>query len=207
MIDRRVARTRALLHRAHLALIIEKGYEGATVEDICAAANVGRSTFYAHYPNKEALHRDGLEALRRQLGEHCAHAVGRGDGAHADRLAFSLPMFEHAREHLDVYRALIGNRGGVIALDSIRLMLSDIVRAALATEGGGPDAAMRREFVVRFLVGAYMAVMTGWLDDGARASPQEMDALFRQLVGDGLVSGVRSSPSGGSPAEGREGGS
>ena len=43
-IDRRVARTRAMLQKAHLSLILEKGYEAITVDDICEAANVGRST-------------------------------------------------------------------------------------------------------------------------------------------------------------------
>ena len=43
-IDRRIARTRAMLQEAHISLILEKGYEATTVEDICDAADVGRST-------------------------------------------------------------------------------------------------------------------------------------------------------------------
>ena len=66
-IDRRVARTRAMLHQALLSLILQKGYEATTVEDICEAANVGRSTFYAHYTSKDDLKRSGLESLRRLL--------------------------------------------------------------------------------------------------------------------------------------------
>ena len=184
MIDRRVARTRALLRQAHLSLIIEKGYEGATVEDICEAANVGRSTFYAHYANKEELHRDGLETLRRQLVEHqhMARAESGADG----RLAFSLPMFEHAHEHLELYRALAGSRGGAVAIDSIRQMLSDLVRAGLSPTAGWPGGAAGREFAVRSVVGAYLAVLTWWLDDGARAAPEEMDALFRRFAAEGL---------------------
>lgn len=42
-IDRRAARTKAMLQRAHISLILEKGYEAITVEDICDEANVGRS--------------------------------------------------------------------------------------------------------------------------------------------------------------------
>ena len=52
-IDRRVARTRAMLQQAHISLILEKGYEAITIEDICDKANVGRSTFYAHYTSKD----------------------------------------------------------------------------------------------------------------------------------------------------------
>jgi AcrR family transcriptional regulator len=178
MIDRRVARTRALLHRAHLSLILERGYEAVTVEEICAAADVGRSTFYAHYPNKEALHRGGLDQLRQELTGHRA----AGSAADGDPLAFSLSMFEHAREHLDLYRAIAGGRAGVMALEEIRQIISEIVRAALPPA----KAATQREFVVRYVVGAYLAVLTWWLDSGAKLPSAEMDAMFRRLAENGL---------------------
>jgi len=47
--DRRIGRTRRLMHEALMALIVEKGYEAVTVQDILDRADVGRSTFYAHY--------------------------------------------------------------------------------------------------------------------------------------------------------------
>jgi len=182
-VDRRVARTRALLQHAHLSLIVEKGYDAVTVEDICARADVGRSTFYAHYTGKEDMHRRGLEALRAELAAHGAQLASAG----APGLAFSLPMFEHARAHLDLYRALVGSRGGTIAVDSIRQMLCDLVRAGLpsgATEAGA--AAPPREFLVQHLVGAYLAVLTWWLDGGATIPPREMDAMFQRLAREGL---------------------
>jgi AcrR family transcriptional regulator len=180
-IDRRVARTRALLQQAHLSLIVEKGYEATTVEDICAAANVGRSTFYAHYKDKQDLHRRGLENLRRQLVERSTAMLSSADGDRATGFAFSLPMFEHARDHLPLYRALVGTPGAAIAMEAIRQILCDIVRAQLpaaAREVGAPH----REFMVQYLVGAYLAVLTWWLDDGAKTSPQAMDAMFQRLA-------------------------
>ena len=184
MVDRRVARTRAMLQQAHLSLIVEKGYDATTVEDICEAANIGRSTFYAHYTNKEDMHRRGLEALRRELTEH-RDAV-RGTDVGGQGLAFSLPMFEHARAHLDLHRALMGSRGGVIAVAEIRQMLCEVVRAELPPTSGAAEVAPPREFLVQYLVGAYLAVLTWWLDQGAEPLPQEMDAQFRRLAGEGL---------------------
>jgi AcrR family transcriptional regulator len=182
-----VARTRAALQRAHLALIIENGHAAVTVEEICAAANVGRSTFYAHYADKEALHREGIDSLRRELIAHQAAAARSSHGASEDWLAFSLPMFEHARGHLDLYRALARGAGGD-AIGDIRTMLCDVVRAALKPDRFAANDAPAREFAVRYLVGAYMAVLIWWLDGGARTSPQEMDALFQRLAVDGLQS-------------------
>ena len=65
--DRRVARTRAMLQHALISMILKKGYEAITIDDICDAANVGRSTFYAHYTSKDDLKRSGLDHLRRML--------------------------------------------------------------------------------------------------------------------------------------------
>src|SRR5512143_953809 len=98
--DRRVARTLARIREAHLSLIVEKGYDAVTVEDICQRADVGRSTFYAHFTSKEDLHRRGLESLRRELED--AQASARAVSGPESSFTFSRPMFEHARAHLDL---------------------------------------------------------------------------------------------------------
>ena len=62
--DRRVQKTRKLLLDALVSLILEKGYDEVSIQDIIDRANVGRSTFYAHYENKEQLLLFGHEHLR-----------------------------------------------------------------------------------------------------------------------------------------------
>src|SRR5579864_6444923 len=96
-IDRRVARTRATLHQALITLILKKGYEAITVEDICEHANVGRSTFYAHYKSKEELHLSGMNHLRRQIVDQQRDAGAPSSDRSVRQLGFSLAMFEHAR--------------------------------------------------------------------------------------------------------------
>jgi len=51
--DRRVQKTRTLLHEALVSLIREKPYDEMVVKEILDRANVGRSTFYTHYRNKD----------------------------------------------------------------------------------------------------------------------------------------------------------
>ncbi len=184
-IDRRVVRTRAMLHQALLSLILEKGYEAITIKDICDAANVGRTTFYAHYTDKDDLKRSGLDHLRTALLARHRDAPAPSREVEKPDLGFSLTMFEHARDHIDLYRSLVGSRGGTVALETIRVILSDLVRQELAAAGGnGEDVP--RELVVQFLVGAYMAVLTWWLDRGANPSPSHMDAMFRHLATQGI---------------------
>ena len=183
--DRRVARTRTMLHRALNSLILEKGYEAITVTDICDAANIGRSTFYAHYASKDDLKRSGLDRHLRAL------LVAAAERASDRELGFSLPMFEHARDHLHLFRALSGGPGRALALCTIRRIVSDLVRKELAA-GSRQEFAdtMQREVAVQYVVGAFMAVMVWWLDGGAKLPAERMDAMFQNLVREGIVSGV-----------------
>jgi AcrR family transcriptional regulator len=189
-IDRRSARTRATLHHALMSLVRAKGYDAITVDDICEAAHVGRSTFYGHYACKDDLKRSGLVAhLRSELLEHQANVQAAPACAGERRLSFSLPMFEHARGHVESYRALAGTRGGEVALGAIREILSDLLRRELATSDRAASAEdMPRELVIQIVIGAYMTVLTWWLDSGAKLPPRQMDAVFRRLATEGLLS-------------------
>jgi AcrR family transcriptional regulator len=64
--DRRVQRTRRLLHKA-LSLILEKKYESITVQELLDRADVGRSTFYMHFQDKDELLLSGFQYLQSFL--------------------------------------------------------------------------------------------------------------------------------------------
>ena len=185
-IDRRVTRSRETLHQALLSLIMEKGYEAITVEEICERANVGRSTFYAHFTSKDDLKRRGLEHLRRELIEQQKSASNL-TGMNVPGLAFTLTMFEHARDHIHLYRALVGSRGGAVALTTIRQTLCEIVRGELAEIRSKDSDGTPRELAVQYIVGAFMAVLTWWLDGGAKLPPQRINAMFQRLATDGIA--------------------
>ena len=187
-IDRRSIRTKAMLQHALNSLIRKKDYEAITIKDICDAANVGRSTFYAHYTSKDDLKRRGFEKLRKELVDRQREAQAAPGDIKDRSLGFSLTMFEHARDHRDHYRALIGSRGGTVSLGSIRKILSDLVRDELAGTADKNSAdTIPRELVVQYVVGAYMAVMTWWLDGGAKLPPPRIDAMFRRLATQGIL--------------------
>jgi AcrR family transcriptional regulator len=172
-IDRRVSRTRAMLQHALTSLILKKGYEAITIQEICDEANLGRSTFYAHYTSKDDLKRSGFEHLRKELVNRQRDAQAAPGDVKDRSLGFSLIMFEHARDHIDLYRALVGGRGGAVSLGQIRKMLSDLVRNEFAATVDKNSAdIIPRELAVQYVVGAYMSVMTWWLDGGGEAAAE-----------------------------------
>jgi AcrR family transcriptional regulator len=67
--DRRSKRTRAALTAAFVELVLSRGYEAVTTGDISDKANVGRSTFYAHYTSKKDLLEESLQRVSSALAD------------------------------------------------------------------------------------------------------------------------------------------
>ena len=63
VIDRRVTRSRTALFDALLSLMLEEDYQSISIEDILTRADIGRSTFYAHFISKDDLLEKSLERL------------------------------------------------------------------------------------------------------------------------------------------------
>jgi len=179
-IDRRAARTRQALHDALISLVLRKGYDALTIQEIIDEADVGRATFYAHYTGKQDLLRSGFEALRVELTAARRNASAKRNVRQDEPLAFSLAMLEHAYKYKDVYRALVGRRGGIIALNEIRRVLSEVVRHELSA--APDDGSISRELTEQFVVGAFLTVLAWWLERRPKLTPTQVDLMFRRLV-------------------------
>jgi AcrR family transcriptional regulator len=184
VIDRRTARTQKAIHGALMSLILRKGYEAITVQDIIDEADVGRSTFYSHYTGKEDLLRRGFQTLRTELAEARRSGRAKTDVSHDEPLEFSLAMFEHAGKYKQIYRALVGGRGGIVAVNEIRRILSEIVKREMSTVQ--EDEAVPQDVRIQFVVGAFLTVLTWWLERRPRLTPFQVDAIFRHLVLNGI---------------------
>jgi AcrR family transcriptional regulator len=176
-IDRRSLRTRKALHQALISLILRKGYDAITIQEIIDEADVGRATFYAHYRGKEDLLRGGFVRLRAEL--EVAQDAGSSSGKRG-ALAFSRTMFEHAYLYRDVYLAMAGGRGGPVALAEIRRVLSELVKEDLSRFYRGDEVP--RDLVLQFVVGAFLTVLTWCLEKRPKMTPAQADAMFSRLV-------------------------
>jgi AcrR family transcriptional regulator len=183
--DRRVQRTRRLLHKALMSLILEKKYESITVQEILNRADVGRSTFYMHFQDKDELLFSGFQYLQSFL-ETMQEASATVPGKSYERIiGFSLHMFEHAHEYRRVNRALLGSNAEAVVRRRIHSVLAGIVWQELKLElenrklGNCPVSP---ELLAHFLVSTYISVLTWWLNSKKPASPKDIDIAYRRLV-------------------------
>jgi AcrR family transcriptional regulator len=186
-IDRRARRTRQALHQALMRLILERDYDAISVADIADGANVGRSTFYAHFSDKDDLLRNTAANLRFiVVKEHAAHA-SRSASATDRVVGFSHFMTHHLYEQRRLFGALMKGQAGQIVLALMKQVLCDLVRNELRRLPVHAKGRPGRETAVQFIVGSYIALITWWLENGAREKPESLHASFVQLVRSGLV--------------------
>ena len=95
-------RTRQQLGRALMELVLRKRYARITVQNILDQADVGRSTFYAHFRDKEDLLLGNFERMLAVVVRHSDSGMAGHDQALPQTLAF----FRHAGDHHRLYRAL-----------------------------------------------------------------------------------------------------
>src|SRR5215831_18398267 len=130
--DARVMRTRAALRDALISLMAERGWDAIHIRDICARANVGRSTFYTHFADQEDLLLSGYEDLRRLLRASCSEARFQGRP-----FGFVRALFEHAYDNQRIFRALVGKRSSQVVQRRMLELVVDMTAEELREARGG----------------------------------------------------------------------
>lgn len=176
--DRRIQRTRQLLLGALLQLIQEVDYEAITVQDILDRANVGRSTFYAHFQDKEALLLSGAEALREMF------AGFQPQLALDDRTwDFSLALFQHAEAQRPAFKALLGKKAGNVVLKHIQTTLAAYLKKGFqAAYPSKKAAAVPLDVFVQYFVSTFLGLFTWWLDNDFPCPAEQINAYYRRLT-------------------------
>ncbi len=188
--DRRVGRTRQLLHEALMGLILEKGYEAITVQDILDRANLGRSTFYSHYRDKDALLLTGFDHLQAMLEERHQSVMSGKMGGKRD-FNLSLELFRHALENQRMYKAMVGKQSGQMIMKTAHKYLSDLVEKYFdSIVKTAKKTAVPVDVAVHWIVSSFLSLLTWWLDNSTPFSPEEMDRIFRKLTLPGLEAGL-----------------
>jgi AcrR family transcriptional regulator len=181
--DRRVGRTQQLLKQSLLSLIRERGFEPLTVQDIIDRANVGRSTFYAHFRDKEDLLVHGLDELRTHLKEIQRQALAKRPGSDEAAFAFSRELSAHASQHADVFRAMVGKRSGVVFQRSFQKLLTELAREEIkALSPRNSRGSAPSEAVVQFVAAGLHGLLSWWADGQMRLTSDEVDTIFRRLA-------------------------
>src|SRR5512138_1105368 len=171
--DRRSQRTRHLLSAAMVELIREKDYSSITVNDIIERANVGRSTFYSHYRDKDDLFVGELDRVIEVLSQ-------RIPGQEEFPYFPSLGLFTHVGEEYELYKALVWTPGIDLLIKHMQKSLSQRVEQGLQKSGREFDVPI--PVLASFIAGSFLTLLKWWLENKRMYSPEQMDEMFKKLI-------------------------
>ena len=117
--DRRQQKTRSAIFSAFSDLLSKKSYTKITVQDIIDAANVGRTTFYAHFETKDEL----LREMCTEIFDHVIFDGLSAESSHDYSFSTGTPreIIPHILFHLRDNRK---NIVGILSCESGELFLN-----------------------------------------------------------------------------------
>lgn len=177
--DRRSQRTRRLLSEALVELIREKDYNTITVSDIIDRANVGRSTFYVHYRDKDDLFVAEMDRVIDVLSKDFMLE------SHEENYLFpSLGLFRHVREEYELYKALAWGPGIDLLIKHVQKSLSEKIEMSLKESGSEFNTPV--PILANYIAGSFLTLLKWWLDNKMIYSPEQIDEIFKKLTLSGI---------------------
>ncbi len=169
--DRRVGRTRKALIDALVELGLEQGFESVKIKDLTELANIGNSTFYRHYKNKNDL-----------LGSHLYEIQGEiTRELHPEMTHYDLSLLVFTV--IDKYRdaCLLA-----MSLPEDHPVMAPILKSA--TQVVNDRYKARDETIIPFIVSAnhlvnsFVKMFHWWLTDGQAYSVEQMATMANELI-------------------------
>jgi len=178
------ARTRERLRDAFLSTLAERGYERLRIADVLARASVGRSTFYEHFRDKEAL----LESTLGRFAEALTHAAENDPRP----FGFLRALLEHVRGQRALFLKLKSSRSGALVLGRLQRLVRERLATDLAREGLG-GAGPSFDLGVEHATAGLFGLIEAWLRRYPELSAAELEQAFLSLTRGG-ASGVSRAP-------------
>jgi len=176
--DRRSQRTQQTLMDALIALLAVKHYDEISINDIIDRANVGRSTFYAHYQAKDDLLKSGFERVLDMLIQQIGF-----DEADQDLQLDTTPLFRHAKGHYELYRTLVWGSGfELLTKDGHAALSAKFQESFSLLLSGKPEPSIPLAVLSYSMAGILLILLKWWLDNKMPYSPEYMDEIFQQLA-------------------------
>ena len=178
--DRRQRKTRDAIFTAFTALLETKSYSNITVQDIIDRADVGRSTFYAHFDTKDEL----LREICAEIFDHVfsdevphekTHDFSGEVGAIDRRLTH---MLCHLADNRRSVKGILSRESGELFMDYFKERLRVVFAAHMAPMPGNVPSP----YLLNHAVSSFAETVRWWLRDHPDYTPEEVASFYLAVV-------------------------
>ncbi len=174
--DRRQIKTRKAVYDAFTNLLKSKPYSDITIQDIIDEANIGRSTFYAHFETKDDL----LNVLCKEIFDHVFSEHLSVESGHDFSKEHGLgPELTHILYHLDDNRAyiaaILSSDGGEVFMRYFKEYLGEM----FDKEATNCPEGIPRDYFLDHMVSGFSETVRWWMSSDL--SPEEMVRCYCAL--------------------------
>lgn len=154
--DRRIAKTQNALIQALGQCISRYRWEDVTVQLLCDTADVSRSTFYAHFEDKQDLL---ALAVKTMVARLVAEDQGTRNLGLNGKISILPALLRHMREHLFLFEATRSSMAGRALAHHFETSIGHIIREEVTTSSKHRSMP---EHQILFLIGGLFAVLDDW---------------------------------------------
>ncbi len=180
-LDRRVKYTVTALKNALVDALGKEHISKISVKALCEAADVNRSTFYAHFKDQYDL----LEQMEREvLDKIVRHLEGqevRGNQPISSQVLCRI--LEYAKKNADLFRALLSDN----CEPGIQREVMNLAQIFPVMPYGNGDEHIK-EYLVVFGTTGCMSILQKWLHDNTPEPVEKIAALILQILYHGTIS-------------------
>ena len=186
--DRRQQKTRTAIYRAFTTLLDRQNFHSITVQDIIDEANIGRSTFYAHFETKEEL----VKSLCRELFDHIIGTAMDKQDTHGLYACTNAPhsvichILQHLQENDNNILTLLSCESSPIFMSYFKSGMEELVRSQLLGDTTSCSMCRRlvinaglKEVVIRRTATAFDVVdVADWVAEDDLLASRDADAIL-----------------------------
>ena len=175
--DRRIIKTRRIIFKAMNSLMLTTPYDKIQVKDIIEVAEIGRSTFYAHFETKEDL----AKAICFELFDHVFRAhIQNCNLQNVSQQPYSLQekfthFFSHFQNKKDHYKPFLVYEDGRLLIRFFKAYVEENVNINFVDK---EMAASQREYMLNYIFFALIGTLEWWMKDRMRLEPQKLAEYF-----------------------------
>jgi len=174
--SRRALRNRQAIKTTAQTLLLEKGYDELTVQDITEGADLGYGTFYNYYKDKDELIWDILQPACPEEIKANGHAPAEiGYGCYHQ-------AFEHAADNWQLFRTVLSSNGVKALTTNMEEFFAPQIQRILDITGLSKKLSMPKDLLNECVTGALVRIMTWWLQTPNDYNTEQIADMFYELI-------------------------